>query len=211
MMISPRFGRVGWGWKKDNGKMKKLLAILLAILLSSCSLLGKATPIPQATPPDRPALQYVKFEEFEIAGCASDLHCPDATLATGLLGNDTSVNFDKYFLARIASGDAIRFVVGWCTNEPSLLPQNLEHIEFIFDVDGYSYVDTLESQSWSQPGAENNQETEYCYQEGAVIRNWDRGIYHIQFGFRIHEEIYDGWETYSPQEYIRYYALDVAG
>jgi hypothetical protein len=191
--------------------MKNLLIVLFTIIASGCRLSGEASPDFQVTPvetSERVQLNYVKLQSFEISGC-SDNECPDAISAISLLGEDTSVNFDRYYHVRIARADPIQFLIGWCTNDQALLDQNLERMEFVFTIDAHSYADHLRSQSWSQPGVDNSAETEYCYRTGAVIRNWDYGMYDVQFGYRIHAEIFDGWETYPPQDRIRYYSLDV--
>lgn len=151
----------------------------------------------------------MRLGDFKISGCSASIECPDATSPESLFADNGRLNFNEYYQRSILPDTEIRFLAGWCTNDQSLLYQNLEHIEFVFDVNGKSYSDDLKSQYQSRPNSEDATQTDFCYLEGAVAKNWKPGSYDIQFGIRINSEIFDSWDTYSARDLIRYYIFDV--
>lgn len=158
---------------------------------------------------NRSQLHFITLDSFEIAGCSSAIKCPDAARPYTLFGEGVDIGDGAYHAAEIEPSSELLFIKGWCTNDQALLHQNLEHIEFVFNINGISYTDYLESQYRAQPNVDNAEETDYCYLEGAVIQDWSSGSYEIEFGFRSDTEIYDGWDTFPAQEFLNRFVLTV--
>lgn len=154
-------------------------------------------------------IHFSRLESFELAGCSSAIKCPDAARPYTLFNEGVDIGDGMYHEADISSSASILFLKGWCTNGQSLLHQNLEHIKFVFNIDGISYTDYLEGQYHSQPNVDNANEIDYCYLEGAVIQDWKPGSYDIQFGFATDTEIYDGWDTFPAQEFMNRFVFTV--
>jgi hypothetical protein len=90
---------------------------------------------------------------------------------------------------------------GWCTSTQALLDQNLQHIQYIFEVDGKTV-------SMSQFAKSNQNSTNgFCQQTSGLIRAWPTGSHTIKIMMRVDEKINDGWNDYAAGDYVEEYKI----
>jgi hypothetical protein len=142
-----------------------------------------ATPVP--TPP------------VTITGCAFGEDCPEAKLVTSYLEAKLEVNTTTQVV--FPYGDKVLLNIGWCTLDEATLEENLQHISYIFEVDGISYLD-LATVKHGYSTDDNNPSIQYpCTFIGVMLGGWQISEDHqVTIGYSFDAEVFDGWNTYSP-------------
>jgi hypothetical protein len=147
---------------------------------------------------------------INITGCSSTMECPDSISIKTLLGEGIQYDFNVEYKVAINPEEKIRFSTGWCTNEEELLYDNLNHMVYVFVVDGVSLIDQLKSQYDESVDLDDPAVTNYCYFIGSSIDGWQSGqTYRIILGFKADADIYDGWSTFQQGDYLRTYIVTV--
>jgi len=178
-----------WQWWVEKVVMPLVLALISGyILLITSGVI--AGPDSDKTP------QPLKF-----TACVVEMECPEVDRIGKLFPEDTEWDAIRVFETNIPADKPVRFSTGWCTKEESTLKENLEQLEFVFTINGVSYVDRMKFQYDSSPDGNDETQTDYCYRGGTVVSNWQPGQqYHIQLGILIKEDINDGWKDYFRNE-----------
>jgi hypothetical protein len=184
---------------------------LIALTIFSCSspLQLFATPTPTPTITNTPTITStptatpVPPPPVTITSCVFQDDCPEANLVTSYLAADPEINVITPVV--FPYGDKVRLNIGWCTKDDTALEDNIQHISYIFEIDGISYLDL----ATVKPGfsADNNDPSiqSPCVFIGAMLSGWQIGEDHqVTIGYSFDAEIFDGWNSYAPftNEYI---------
>lgn len=207
-----------------------LISALVTIIVAfkdpiSARLFPTPTPIPpaQVSAPTAIFLPSVQVTEsvvqslpteaaptLQFEPCAINLACPDALPIFQVIGKPDPYESNIEYSASITSHDFIRFSSGWCTYDQQLLYENLQHIRFIFAIDGVSYADKLGSQYNNVPSSEDPNMNLFCYNIGIGVSNWQSGaLYTISIGPVLDMDLYDGKDTTNKGAYPRIFVLTV--
>jgi hypothetical protein len=162
-----------------------------------------ATSTPTATPVPPPPMTVTR--------CIFEEDCPEAHFFTSYLPNPIMSNLltEVVFPAE----DKMRVNVGWCTKDETALQDNLQHISYMFEIDGISYLDQA-SISQGTSTDETDPTISYpCSFIGVMLSGWTIGENHlVTIGVSFDAPVYDGWEWYSPTTDAPYsfkYVLDL--
>lgn len=106
----------------------------------------------------------------------------------------------------------VRFYSSWCAIDGATLDQNMDHIQFVFTIDGVSYVDDLKRGHISTEDENDPNVIHPCFAVGGVLSGWKLSQPHlVTIGIKIIDEIFDGWDVYpanTPQ--LRTYRINPA-
>jgi hypothetical protein len=193
-----------------------ILAVLLILLITGCS--GKissfqpvvATPTSSVTVALDPAATSTGIPApLTIYGCLSSDACPSANLIRSYFEEGETLYYNTQYSVVVPFGDEIRFFYGWCSIDRAVLEDNRAHMEYVFTIDGVSYLDKIDQGYTSMPN-ENDPTLSYpCYSIGGVLSGWKVGEPHqIVIGAKFLEDIYDGWTTSSAGDYLMLYEID---
>jgi len=92
---------------------------------------------------------------------------------------------------------------GWCTTTPTILNQNFDHIQYLFEVDGQTL--TMERLNSLNSFAEG----QVCRDHIGLIRAWSPGSHIIKTIMRLDAQINDGWSDYPVGDYVEIYNITV--
>ncbi len=162
------------------------------------------TPTPTAT--STPTATPVPPPPFVLESCVFAEDCPEAVLVYDYLPESMETNV----LTRVdfPFEDKVRMNIGWCAIDDAALKDNVEHITYIFEIDGISYLD----RATIKPGVvtdEVDATIEHpCTFISAVGSGWTIGENHqVTIGYKFDDTIFDGWETYGP--FTNTYMMDL--
>ncbi|MEW5940830.1 MAG: hypothetical protein AB1750_14265 [Chloroflexota bacterium] len=216
-------------------KFKTLFALAVPILLTAslgCSISFFAAPTPTPTHTSTPTSTATMTPSItpsptatatftatplpepplDILACApnSDAECPEESVTITSLFPGQTLRDGREYAVTITADKQIRFFLGWCTRTEDLLEPNLQEMEWVFTIDGESFVRLLKGRYYTSKDDSTPPNDIYCYSTSGVVSGWKSGeTYRIAFGFNILGEINDGWDTYSPSEFIRTYIITV--
>jgi hypothetical protein len=194
---------------------KKLVCAFSIIVLTilSCSspmqlfatptptLTSTATPTntPTATPTatSTPTATPVPPPPFVLENCVFEEDCPEAVMVTSYLPDGIPTNV----LTQVSFPyeDKVRLNIGWCAKDETALQDNLQHITYIFEIDGISYLDLASIHRGTVTDETDSTLDHPCTFIGATGSNWTIGENHqVTIGYSFDTTIFDGWETYSP-------------
>ncbi|MBI2334087.1 MAG: hypothetical protein HYU84_18325 [Chloroflexi bacterium] len=181
-----------WQWWVEKVFMPLLLALLSGYFLYLTTREPKEPTGDEATD---------TATDLQFTDCVVELECPDVDRIWDLYPEDTEWAAIRVFEASISADKPLRFSMGWCTKEESLLQSNLDQIELVFTINGVSYADKMKHQYDSNPDENDETRDDYCYLGGTVVSNWQKGVkYHIELGYLIKADINDGWDDYFRDE-----------
>ncbi len=183
-----------WQWWVEKVLMPIMLALLSGyFLLIAGGIIDGPFGADDGTTPEPSALQFTD--------CIVELECPEVERIWDQLPEDTQWDAIRVFEASLPADKPIRFSTGWCTKEQGLLQENLDEIEYVFTIDGISYVDTLKFQYDANPDTDESTMNDYCQVGGTVVSGWQAGKkYNIEFGILVKEAMSDGWRDYVTGE-----------
>jgi hypothetical protein len=116
--------------------------------------------------------------------------------------NPTGPTSNTYGIT-VSANQPVLLASGWCTTTKAILDQNLQHIQYLVEVDGQS-LDTskLYQESLSSVG-------QSCKDFVGIIRAWPAGKHTITITMRLDSKINDGWSDYPAGDYIEIYNITV--
>ena len=159
------------------------------------------TVTPTAT--DTLAFTATPSPTVELSACVAVASCPEARAIDHLM-QETLVS-GSVAQVSFTADTAVRFVIGWPAIDETTLAQNLEHLEWIFSIDGQPYFDA----SWLKDGKSPNQYDDsksYPGQWlGVKITGWQPGqTYFIRMGIKLDEPVNNGWQTFEAGDILLY-------
>jgi hypothetical protein len=213
--------------EEENDPMKKpmpplckiarklfILAALLILFTTGCSpKISSFQPVVATPTSFETATSAVIATDastpLTISGCLSSDVCPSANLIRRYFEEGETLYYNTQYSVVVPFGDEIRFFYGWCTIDRPTLDENQAHMEYVFTIDGVSYLDKIE-QGYTSMQDENNSFVYYpCYSIGGVLSGWKVGEPHqIVIGAKFLEDIYDGWTTSDAGDYLMLYEID---
>ncbi len=206
----------GRGWMKKHLKWSLALGLVLLLAMQSCTSARPAAPAAETTPrntlipwhtwtPTSPTSSPTALPpsatplpplRLTIIGCVHKVDCPDEAILVSYLAADVEENSINDM--ELDSRDNVRLFVGWCTKDETTLQASLEHITYIFKIDGISYLDRL----GVEPGflsTNDSADKLSCMFIGAMLGGWKAGESHrVEIGYSFDVEVFDGWNTRAP-------------
>jgi len=148
---------------------------------------------------------------LDILGCNPVSECPDSAVSIrSFFGENEILQYNTEYPVSVSLDTEVRFYIGWCTLEQEMLDDNLQHIEFVFSVDGTSFIDQFKTNTYTVQDDTDSTKLNYCHSVGGVISGWQKDQdYQIVFGMIFTDTIFDGWDTYEPGDYTRIYLISV--
>ena len=185
---------------------------LFATKTSTSTSTPKATSTPRATatPTSTATAIPTPMPPVMIYPCVFLEECSQAKPIEDYIDSDAAAS-DYYFL-QIPYNQPIQLITGWYAKNEDFLQDNLEHIQWVFTIDGQDYTNL----NWIEGGEVPDAESEYIAYPGkwfgVVMQGWEIGETHeIKIGITFTETIYDGWEnTDAGTSYITTYELIAA-
>lgn len=153
------------------------------------------TPTSTSTPTSTP----VPPPPFSIDACVFEEDCPQANLVTTYLDSDLQNDVQNRIVFPFE--DKLRVNRGWCAKDETFLAENMEHISYIFNIDGISYLDyaTIKTGMWWGDDPAN---AIPCTFIGAMLSDFQIDQKHLLIiGFSFDAEVNDGWESFAPAPY----------
>jgi hypothetical protein len=146
---------------------------------------------------------------LDIFGCNPVSECPDSSVSIrSFFGEDEELEYNTEYPVSVPMDAEVGFFTGWCTLEQELLEENLKHIEFVFTVDGVSFIDQFKPRMYTVQDQTDATKLNYCHSVNGVVSGWQKEqTYQIVFGIKYEEAIFDGWDTYEPGDYTRIYLI----
>lgn len=116
--------------------------------------------------------------------------------------NPTGPSSNTYDIT-VSTNQPVLLASGWCTTTKAILDQNLQHIQYLVEVDGQS-LDTskLYQSSLSSVG-------QSCKDFVGLIRAWPIGKHTIKITMRLDAKINDGWNDFAAGDYTEIYNITV--
>jgi hypothetical protein len=212
------------------------MIVILALGLQGCSSLdaifATATPTPSATPTVTltatptatatptltptatltPTPTATPIPPVKISTCLNADDCPDAKLISRFFPEDSTRSYNIEYPVTIPYDANVRFYNGWCAIDGATLDENMDHIQFVFTIDGVSYLDDLSRGHISTADEQDPDVIHPCFAVGGVLSGWKLSQPHlVTIGIKIIDKIFDGWDTYladTPQ--LRTYRINPA-
>jgi hypothetical protein len=189
--------------KPQNKPLLQICTFTFSVFL----LLSAACSLPFTT--DRPAPTPTNAFPVEVIGCMEPHNCPGVTLVSRVYG-DKVLEYNVEYPATIPPQTQVWMSYLWCSIDQATLDDNLKRMAFDLTVDGVSYVDSLETEYFTVPTAEDLNVKEYCYGVGGAIRGWQAGhTYRVVFGPVFTSDLFDGWKTYAAGSQQEIYLLTI--
>ena len=189
------------------------LAVLLILLVTGCSG-GLSSFQPVVPSPTRAEIVVTATATSEalpltISGCLNSDNCSTARLISSYFPEDQTRYYNTEYPVDIFYGDEVRFFYGWCAIDRPTLDENRAHMEYIFMIDGVSYIDRIDRGFTSMP-YENDPTLSYpCYSIAGVLSGWKAGESHqVVIGAKFLQDIYDGWTTYTAGDYLSIFLIN---
>lgn len=159
------------------------------------------TPLPSETPTKVPP-------PVSIAGCLSQEDCPSARPVSKFFKGQDSFSYNVEYPLTIYSGMQVWLTYQWCAKDDSILQANMEDIEFVFTIDGVSYIENLEQGSSSMQD-ENDPSVIYpCHSIGGVLSKGITGqTYRVTIGVRLPGNTSNGWNTLGAGDYLNVFLV----
>jgi len=185
-----------------------IVPIFLSILSCSSTQQLFATPTPTptntltptvtntATSTTTPTVTPVPPPPVTITSCVFQDDCPEANLVSSYLQTDLEDNVLTQVV--FPYDDKVRLNIGWCTKDESALDLSTQHISFIFEIDGVSYLDyaTIKPGFWWGDDPSNQIP---CLFIGAMLSGFQIGQNHqVRIGYSFDAEVSDGWTSMAP-------------
>jgi hypothetical protein len=116
--------------------------------------------------------------------------------------NPTAPTTNTYNLS-LQYTQPVLLTTGWCTTTQAILDQNIQHIQYIFEVDGKS-VNISQFFKADQKASDR-----VCQQYIGLVRAWPTGSHTIKITMRMNGKINDGWNDYATGDYVEVYNITV--
>lgn len=156
------------------------------------------TPAPTATP----------LPPVGVVGCLGDQDCGTTARSIRTFLDRAPQGGASYNLS-IPASTKLRFTQGWCAVDDWTLGNTLVNYEFVFKVDGVSYLDQLKRGPDTITDSKDSSVTYPCMAVGGFLHGWKVGETHtVVIGGRvINASIWDGWDVYPVGETVTTYVI----
>jgi hypothetical protein len=205
---------VWWPWAIGAGGLVCCFALVILFFAlggSKLTILLPAAPTVTLTPtmiPSPTATAPPVVPLPVIDGCNPADECPDTVTVRSLFPEGATLDYNVEYKVSISPKARVRFFIGWCAVDTKTLDENLTHMEFVFTVNGQSFIDQIKTNRYTQADSNDPKILMACYSVGGVAREWSPSqTYRVVFGFRIKNSINDGWDNYSPADNLRIYVI----
>ena len=160
------------------------------------ALFATATPTATPTATSTPTNTPVPPPPITVTDCVFQTDCPDASFANSYLSGPVQENI--LTTLEIPYNESLRLNIGWCAIDEATLSTDLQHIAYIFEIDGVSYLNLAGIKHGYTSGSDPNSQMP-CAFVGAELSGWQLGQSHkVTIGYRFDAEVFDGWKTYQP-------------
>jgi hypothetical protein len=206
------------------------VVVLMVAVMSGCGAVGQllatATPTPTntstvtntptatQTPTATPTRTYTPtptatpVPPLAITGCLDPQDCPDARPVHSFFAADEPINYGGMYPVTVPADTSLYFTQRWCALDTMNLMNSLKKFEYIFLIDGVSYVGLLKRGDTTMTDSKDPKITYPCVSVGGYLSGWKAGESHtITIGGRITAETSDGWDTYQPREDVIKYVV----
>jgi len=157
-----------------------------------------------------PTLTALALPSITVSGCTSTDDCPEAVRILDLFGENETLEYNTEYRVSISQDKKVRFFSGWCTTERKILDENLTNMEFVFTIDGKSYVENIKKEYFDQQDETDSTKQNPCYGVGGVASGWQKAhTYRVVVGQIFEKQIFDGWDTYPQGEQLYIYLITV--
>jgi serine/threonine protein kinase len=174
------------------------------------SLAVASIPPTQNTNTAIPTTTTLALPPITVSGCTSTDDCPDAVRILDLFGENETQEYNTEYRVSISQDKNVFFFSGWCTIDRKTLDENLNNIEFVFTIDGKSYIENIKKEYYDQQNETDSTKQNSCYGVGGVISGWQKAqTYRVVIGQIFEKQIFDGWDTYLQGEQLRIYLITV--
>ena len=152
------------------------------------------------------------LQPLDILGCNPVSECPETAVSIrSFFEENEELLYNTEYPVSVSLDTEVRFFTGWCTSEQEILEENLKQIEFVFTVDGVSFIEILKPNTYTVQDQTDSTKLNYCHSVGGVISGWQQDqIYRIVFGMKLKATISDGWDTYGPGNNTRIYLISTS-
>lgn len=97
--------------------------------------------------------------------------------------------------------------IRWCTKTAAILTQNLEQIQFSFDLNSSNQLSKLHN--FEEVDQDASGETMYCHGYRGLLNDWPVGEHKISYGLTFAASVNDGWDNYPAGEISWEYVVTV--
>jgi serine/threonine protein kinase len=173
---------------------------------------GGATIVSNPTAPSEikviPTPTATKPPPFTIKGCNPTEECPEAITVWDMFPKDTTLDYNVEYKTSISPQATLRLYIGWCAADTKTLDENLTQMEYVFTIDGVSVINQIKTNRFTDRDENDPNIEMYCDSVGGTINGWTPGqTYRIVFGFKIKNEINDGWDIFPPADHVRIFLI----
>lgn len=190
--------------KKRITPLVAILVLLLTILSCSSpinSLFATSTPTASRTPTSTRTPTITPLPPIDLYGCAYYEDCPDVPGLGEFIGGEIETGIS--YQVDVPYDTPARISTSWCSIDDATLDENLRSMEFIFTVDGISYINDIQIEN------RYNSQGYSCVSAGVIMSGWEIGeLREIVIGMTFIDEIFDGWDTYPPGTQIYTFIVD---
>jgi hypothetical protein len=150
---------------------------------------------PQATPFPAPSSLTVEPYQPKITD-----HYPVLQEMVSNWKNPTGPTTNTYSLS-LQYTQPVLLTTGWCTTTQAILDQNIQHIQYLFEVDGKP-INISQFFKADQKASDR-----VCQQYIGLIRAWPTGSHTVKITMRVDAKINDGWNDYAAGDYVEVYNI----
>jgi hypothetical protein len=98
------------------------------------------------------------------------------------------------YVLEVTSNSELRVYVRWCSKTQEILVQNLEHVQFSFEVNGRNALSRLFNFDEIHDDYDKNGAEAYCFGYRGLLSDWPSGMHEIRYSITVDEALDDGWE-----------------
>ena len=152
----------------------------------------------------------LELSSMTVSGCLYTEDCPDAVGIVDLFGENATPEYNTEYKVSISQDKKVYFSTGWCAVDRKTLNENLSGMNFVFTIDGKSYIENTKQEYYYQKNETDSSKQNACYGVGAVVSGWPKAhTYHVAFGLSFENTINDGWDIYPAGEQLNIYLITV--
>jgi hypothetical protein len=164
------------------------------------------TPTFTSTPTNTPTPTAVIPPPVFVTGCVFPDDCPDANSVVTYLTGDLQSNV--FTQVAISYTDIVRVDNSWCTKDEASLQESIQHISYIFKIDGISYLDLARVEQGVSSDTSDPSIQYTCSFIGATLSGWQVNKGHrVEIGYSFDSNVSDGWRTRTPFTSVYKYSI----
>lgn len=98
----------------------------------------------------------------------------------------------------------VAWTYGWCASQKEILEDNFKHIHLDFTINE-AVVPLSQFAVIETPHDDGS----YCREYAALVKNWPKGLHHLQTDVTFTEDVHDGWNLYPAGTHTYKYMVSV--